>query len=390
MRGALGFALALFSSTGVLQFKAVSLFEHHLGWYMVLGVLVIWMIVPGVLVIWMINWIIHLRRYLAFIEPSNWSLHHCSSILVLCCAARFRISFMSSYVCLNPHCKGRHHCFVKEKSFGMHLQKSTSCWHFFRSRMSTSEQSGAKCDYLINGSVQIRSLAEDANALYLSSHCAVPLRCAFVHDDFLTSGCTAHPFDDANFPVSPHAPHQKCAMPSPPVLSQYSTDQKWTVALLKLLDDMNGPDYAFKAILTWACAAHAEGFSFQPGGGKTRRRNVERLFAMMNNATQLLPTVRTVAVPDGSSCDVIWFDCVPQLLKLLQNQTIMTQDNLLIDVHNPLLPYTSPDGVWGEALSGQVYQDAYKSLVTDPQCQLFVPIIQWIDCPLSLAMMDSR
>ncbi len=82
--------------------------------------------------------------------------------------------------------------------------------------------------------------------------------------------------------------------------------------------------------------------------------------------TQLLPTVRTVAAPHGPSCDVITFDFVPQLFKLLQNQTIMTQDNLLIDVHNPLLPYKSPDGVRGKALSGQVYQDVYRRLVTNP------------------------
>jgi hypothetical protein len=53
----------------------------------------------------------------------------------------------------------------------------------------------------------------------------------------------------------------------------------------------------------------------------------------------------------------------------------MTQDNLPIDVHNPLLPYTSLDGVQGDALSGQVYQDAYRRLVTNPQRQMFVPII---------------
>jgi hypothetical protein len=44
-----------------------------------------------------------------------------------------------------------------------------------------------------------------------------------------------------------------------------------------------------------------------------------------------------------------------------------------------MLPYKSPDGVRGDALSGQVYQDAYRCLVTNPQRQLFVPIIQWID-----------
>ena len=70
---------------------------------------------------------------------------------------------------------------------------------------------------------------------------------------------------------------------------------------------------------------------------------------MMNNATQLLPSVRTVDALHGPPCDVITFDFVPQLLQLLQNWTIMTQENLLIDVQDPLWRYTSPDGVCGEA-----------------------------------------
>ena len=152
----------------------------------------------------------------------------------------------------------------------------------------------------------------------------------------------------------------------------YSTDQKWTAALLKLLVNINASDYAFHVFLTWTRAAIPDGFSFQPEGGKTCRRIVELLFALMNNATQLLPPVRTVAVvPHVPSCDVITFDFVPQLLKLFKNRTIMTKDNLLIDVHNPLILYTSPDGVQGETLSGQVYQYAYCCLATDPQRQLF-------------------
>ena len=29
----------------------------------------------------------------------------------------------------------------------------------------------------------------------------------------------------------------------------FTSDQKWTIALLKLLDDINAPDYAFEAII---------------------------------------------------------------------------------------------------------------------------------------------
>ena len=285
--------------------------------------------------------------YLQSSEISSGLLHHCSNLIVLFCQ-HLHFGFMSSHICLNPHCKGRRPRFVSKKLFGMHMQKYSSCWHFFRTRMSAGDQSGFEFDNRLLASRPIRSLVEDANALYFSSQRAVPQRCDFVNDDFSTSGSTAQPFDDGNarrFPVPPDAPHPAGASTSPPVFSPYSTDQKWTVALLKALDNMNAPDYAFHAILTWAHAAIADGFSFRPEGGQTRRRNVERLYALMNNATQLLPTVRTVAVPQGPSCDVITFDFVSQLLKLLQNRTIMTQDNLLIDVHNPLLPYTSPDGV---------------------------------------------
>ena len=44
----------------------------------------------------------------------------------------------------------------------------------------------------------------------------------------------------------------------------FTTDRKWNVALLKLLDGMvlNVPDYAFTKILKWAHSAQAEGYSF--------------------------------------------------------------------------------------------------------------------------------
>ena len=159
----------------------------------------------------------------------------------------------------------------------------------------------------------------------------------------------------------------------------YTNDQKWTVALLKLLDDMNAPDYAFEAIIKWARGANNDNYSFHPQGGLSRSNNVDILFSSMQNAKKLLPNVQTVHVPHGPPCDVITYDFVPQLLSLLQNRKIMMQENLVIDMNNPLQQYHSPDGKIGEALSGSVYRDAYSTLVQFPDRQLFVPIIQWID-----------
>ena len=173
--------------------------------------------------------------------------------------------------------------------------------------------------------------------------------------------------------------------PTPPPLStqplMFTTDQKWTVALLKLLDDMNVPDYVFSKILKWAHSAQAKGYLLYPAnGGLSRTRNIDVLFASIKNAKQLLPSVSTIQFTNGrSSSDVITFDFVPLLLNLLQNPALMTADKMSINPLNPLMPYFDEQGRLGDALSGSVYCNAYADLITIPNSQFFVPIIQWID-----------
>ncbi len=122
-----------------------------------------------------------------------------------------------------------------------------------------------------------------------------------------------------------------------------------------------------------------DGYSFLPPGGFTRNSNVELLFKSLSNASLLCPTIQPVQRVDGSSSEVIVFDFVPQLLRLLQNPSVMTPENLAIDFNDPLLRYESPGNVLGEAMSGSVYCTAYERFITNPARQLFVPIIQWMD-----------
>jgi hypothetical protein len=49
------------------------------------------------------------------------------------------------------------------------------------------------------------------------------------------------------------------------------------------------------------------------------------------NATQLLPSVLSVSSPHDPPCDVVVFDFVPQLLRLLQNPTLMIPENVVLD-----------------------------------------------------------
>ena len=83
------------------------------------------------------------------------------------------------------------------------------------------------------------------------------------------------------------------------------------------------------------------------------------LINSVHNGRLVLPSVLTVNCPHQSD-SVICFDFVPrQLLSLLQNLSIMTQENLVIDVNDPLKPYTSPDKkLLNEAISGSEYRKA--------------------------------
>ena len=190
---------------------------------------------------------------------------------------------------------------------------------------------------------------------------------------------SAHSDDDDVSVMSDDTDNIQFVPPPTDIPLMFTTDQKWTIAFLKLLDDMNAPDYAFKAIIKWARAAKDDNYSFFPKGGLSRSKNVDILFQSVTNATQLLPAIQPVSEANVSQCDVIAFDFVPQLLKLLQNRKIMTQENLVIDVGNPLQQFKSPNGDIGEALSGSVYRDAYAEYIQHPDRELFVPIIQWID-----------
>ena len=95
----------------------------------------------------------------------------------------------------------------------------------------------------------------------------------------------------------------------------FSNEQKWTIALLKLLDDMNAPDYAYASVLRWARGANAAGYSFNAeAAGLSRSRSVDLLFSVVKNAQQLLPSVVNVTVSYGLPRDVIVLDFVLQLL----------------------------------------------------------------------------
>lgn len=312
----------------------------------------------------------------------------------------------SEFLCHNPYCGSRRKSFANEKAYAMHVERAPECLQFLRQQQqqatkdtlnpmnakraatlfdvhSTKKPSRLRRDF-VNEEMETQYNPTVASVCVVAGTDASKVNNDWDDEDYgvpdtaVQEHGTAANTNALNWNAVVQTPAQMPNMAAMPFM--YSTDQKWTIALLKMLDDINAPDYAFPAVLEWARNAHEQGYSFHPTGGVERSRNIDELFKAMHNARRMLPSVTRVVVSHGPPVDVITFEFAPQLLKLLQNKKLMTADNLLINLQDPLRPYESLDGRLGEAISGSVYRDAYNRFITNrDRRQLFVPIIQWID-----------
>ena len=164
-----------------------------------------------------------------------------------------------------------------------------------------------------------------------------------------------------------------------------TTEQVAIVKLMKLLDDMNCPDYAFPALINWATQIQQEKVSFVSSLRK-REANVRWMRAMLHNANCMLPEVVPTQLSPTLSVDVMRFSFVPQLLSLLQDPAIMVQENLVIDINHPIPMHTvDKTQPISEVLDCSAYKEAHKHAVAAHKASggirsLFVvPICCWGD-----------
>ena len=164
--------------------------------------------------------------------------------------------------------------------------------------------------------------------------------------------------------------------------ASFTMSQKAVASLMLLLDSMQCPDYAFEKIMDWAHTSFQAGFDFNPQCS-TCLGNLKWMYDFLHNSRWMLPHLKTIVLPDplpyASKLDVICYDFVLQLLSILQDKEMMTSDNLVLDLMNPLAMYKPNNGRLGEALSGSVYQQMYAEYVTDPSRQLLCPLIPYTD-----------
>lgn len=159
----------------------------------------------------------------------------------------------------------------------------------------------------------------------------------------------------------------------------HTKEQKALIDLMKLIMDMNAPDYAFERILEWARKNYEEGFNFNPSKGKTMKSNLDWMFKMTENAGMRLPKIVPVQVEDGVTSEVIVFDFLPSALSILQDRSKLRKEHCVLDWNNPLAKYVPPDGRIGEALSGSVYQENHHRFTNPSRPTLCIPCIGWFD-----------
>jgi hypothetical protein len=156
-------------------------------------------------------------------------------------------------------------------------------------------------------------------------------------------------------------------------------EQRCMVGLLKLLEDMNCPDYALASVVDWAHAAYRDGFDFAPTA-KSRDGVLAGLYRHVHNSTLLLPSVVPVdLIGPNVPVDMIVYDFAAQYLSLLHSKTLMRRGKVNIDPQNPFAPYVPPDGLLGEVHSGAMYLAMHRKYITQPHKQLLCPPMFYFD-----------
>ncbi|HEY9300925.1 MAG TPA: hypothetical protein VIQ31_32080 [Phormidium sp.] len=146
------------------------------------------------------------------------------------------------------------------------------------------------------------------------------------------------------------------------------------VKLLKLLNNLGAPLYAYNSIIKWASDAQAEKFNFD-----TQYKNYHQVINHLEDVLQMesfRPNTITVQLKgDNKEMDVVVFDVATLLSSLFSDTELNKYENLVVDVHDRFSMYKAKDERLGEVNSGQWYRTAYHNLVSDPENDFLCPII---------------
>lgn len=154
----------------------------------------------------------------------------------------------------------------------------------------------------------------------------------------------------------------------------FTNNEFQEIKLLKLLNDIGTPLYAYKQIMDWAKDAHLSSYNF---GGQYASH--EKMIKFLQNKMQIKlcqpTTIPVKLMHDDFQADVVVFDVKQALMSLFDNQDLNQDANLVVNPKDVFAKYDPPDDRFGEINSGTWYNNAYHNCVKDPENDFLCPIV---------------
>ena len=148
--------------------------------------------------------------------------------------------------------------------------------------------------------------------------------------------------------------------------------------LLKILNDANVPHNVYRKIIDWAIEVQESKILFSHMM-KTRKgiiNHTERLMPWLQATKPKEVKILLETLEEPQPTNVILFDFKKQLLSLLNDKELLGDiNNLDINPDNPFGRYKALDNVLSTVNSGMQYQEAYKTMIKDPESEVLIPII---------------
>lgn len=157
-------------------------------------------------------------------------------------------------------------------------------------------------------------------------------------------------------------------------MSGYIQKLQHEISLLKILNRIGTPLYAYNEIMKWAYDAHVANYNFDTKN-KTYHQVVNHLEGLLNMEGFRPRNISLKLLGDEKETNVVVFN-VPILLASLFNDTELNQcGNLVVNSTNRFGKYIPNDNCLGEVNSSRWYNTAYNNMVQDPNNNFLCPLI---------------
>ncbi len=154
----------------------------------------------------------------------------------------------------------------------------------------------------------------------------------------------------------------------------YSNNIVHEVKLLKIINELGTPLYAYKTILDWAKEAQLSNYNFESQHG-TYQQTISFLEHKLLLGITRPNTITVNMYKDNMHIDVVVFDVKKMLLSLFDDVELNQKENLVVNTNDVFSKYKPPNNKLGEVNSGKWYNVAYENCISDPHKDFLCPII---------------